>query len=297
MELKHLRSFLVVAEELHFARAAARLGIEQSPLSRQIQDLEADLKVRLFNRTRRATTLTRPGERFVADARRILADVNNSVRSLRVYAVNGEPVRLGLAEAHAGPPFGRLLQLCRIAEPEVGIVLLEHTLAELMAMMLDGGLDAILGPKPAAMLDLASVPAWSERLSAVMPEADGGAAAVWLKSLADRPWIVPDTQAFPSVAEAIETLLTSRGLEPREFVTAATPAALTRLVATGAGIGLLPRSLTCPMDGVVVRPVRDADAISTTWLTILQNTCPLMKRFSALVEIAARERQPPPGEP
>lgn len=63
MELRHLRYFMVVAEELHFAGAATQLGIEQSTLSRQLQDLKA----RLFNRTRRAMTLTKVGKRFIDD--------------------------------------------------------------------------------------------------------------------------------------------------------------------------------------------------------------------------------------
>ncbi|WP_371129901.1 LysR family transcriptional regulator [Phenylobacterium sp.] len=104
MELRHLRYFLAVAEELHFARAAARLGIEQSPLSRQIRDLEMDLRVRLFDRTRRATSLTKAGERFLVDARWILNDVDGSARAARAFENGGQPVRLGLAEWVAPRP-------------------------------------------------------------------------------------------------------------------------------------------------------------------------------------------------
>jgi DNA-binding transcriptional LysR family regulator len=292
MELRHLRSFLVVAEELHFGRAAKRLGIEQSPLSRQIQDLEADLKVRLFNRTRRATTLTKSGERFIADVRRILGDLDSSIRALRVHTASGEPVRLGLAEGGGGLPFGRLVQLCRSAEPEISVVLSERGLAELVGSILTGGLEAILGPKPVDILDLESVPVWSEQLVLVAPESHAGAGAVWLRSLCGQPWILPDSHALPGSALAIEALLTNKELNERALVSATTPAALVRLVAAGAGIGLLPRSLVHSMDGVAIRSVRDPDAISTTYLTVLETSCPLMKRFRDLVENAGLEFQP-----
>ncbi len=103
MELRHLRHFIAVAEELHFARAAERLGMEQSPLSHSIRNLEAELKVSLFHRTTRRTWLTRVGSRFYAEAKRILRDIDAATASLRDE--DGEkPDRLRLALGRTWPP-------------------------------------------------------------------------------------------------------------------------------------------------------------------------------------------------
>lgn len=83
MELRHLRCFLAVAEELHFARAAARLHIEQSPLSRTIKELEEDLGARLFDRNTRSTRLTRAGLALLEHVPRVFAAVTQARDSVR----------------------------------------------------------------------------------------------------------------------------------------------------------------------------------------------------------------------
>jgi DNA-binding transcriptional LysR family regulator len=87
MELRLLRYFIAVAEELHFGRAAARVGIEQSPLSKAITDMERRLGVRLFIRTRRSTQLTYVGETLLPDARRILVEVDQAHRNIKAAAL------------------------------------------------------------------------------------------------------------------------------------------------------------------------------------------------------------------
>lgn len=83
MELRHLRYFAVLAEELNFTRAARRLRISQPPLSAQIKDLEEELGVLLFNRTKRSVALTPAGEKFLREARAILEHVDKATRSLK----------------------------------------------------------------------------------------------------------------------------------------------------------------------------------------------------------------------
>ena len=106
IELRHLRHFVAVAEELHFARAAQRLGIEQSPLSHSIRNLEAELGTKLLQRTTRRTWMTRSGSRFYREAQRILRDVDAAMAAARRNDVDEpEIVRLALGEDLASEPF------------------------------------------------------------------------------------------------------------------------------------------------------------------------------------------------
>lgn len=104
MELRHLRCFIVLAEELHFARAAGRLHIEQSPLSRTIKELEDRLGVRLFNRDRRGTHLTRAGEVFLQDVRRVFLALDQAQESVKAAAAGHFGVlRVAISDGIAQP--------------------------------------------------------------------------------------------------------------------------------------------------------------------------------------------------
>ena len=93
MELRHIRYFVAVAEELHFGRAAIRIGIAQPPLSKQIQQLEDEIGVKLFKRTKRRVSLTHAGKTFLKEARQVLDLSERAVRSAR-RADRGEIGRL-----------------------------------------------------------------------------------------------------------------------------------------------------------------------------------------------------------
>lgn len=298
MELRRLRYFLAVAEELHFARAAARLGIEQSPLSRQIQDLEGRLQVRLFERTRRSTRLTKAGEQFVIDARRILIDVELSVRALRATAVGNQPLKLGLSEGLAGVEFARLLNLCRVAEPPIDVFLAEMSSADLARMILNGGVDALLTPVPVESPDLHCQRAWTEPLLMLIPSASSrDFSHVWMKASSEERWVLPDAVAFPGCAAQIEALLRAKGIRAAARETAATPATLARLVGSGRGIGLLPQSLAVTAGDISHSRLRDADAVLEIWLTVRRNDpSPTLLLLRKLVEAAANEPQPAKSE-
>jgi DNA-binding transcriptional LysR family regulator len=131
MELRHLRYFIAVAEELHFARAAERLHIEQSPLSRAIKDLEHDLDVQLFERTTRSTRLTWAGQVFLDEAKRVLSAVNQAKTSAKAAATGYRgTLRIALSDSIDPLRLAALLAQCREEEPDVEIRLFEVPLAE-----------------------------------------------------------------------------------------------------------------------------------------------------------------------
>ena len=114
MELRHLRCFLAVAEELHFARAAERLHIEQSPLSRAIKELEEELGVALFARTTRSTRLTRAGKLFLDHVPRVFTALQQARDSAKA-AANGfhGQLRIALSDGITPSRLPALLALCR----------------------------------------------------------------------------------------------------------------------------------------------------------------------------------------
>jgi len=131
MELRHLRCFLAVAEELHFSRAADRLHIEPSPLSRVIKELEDDLGLLLFVRNRRRTQLTPAGHVFLQDVRKVLSAVQQARENARTVASGRRGIlRIAVSDGATEPRLSTWLARCREEEPEVEVRIVEVTLAE-----------------------------------------------------------------------------------------------------------------------------------------------------------------------
>lgn len=142
MELRHLRCFLAVAEELHFARAAERLHIEQPPLSRAIKELEEELGVLLFARTSRSTRLTRAGRMFMEHVPRVFIALQQARDSVKA-AANGfqGQFRIALSDGITPSRFSALLARCRQDEPDIEIRLSEVRLSQQIKGLLEDAYD------------------------------------------------------------------------------------------------------------------------------------------------------------
>lgn len=151
MELRHLRYFVAVAEELNFSRAAERLHVSQPPLSRQIQDLEAELKVKLLERDRQSVRLTRAGRVVLVRARRLLGDAEALLNETRrIDRERHEELQIGYAPSPtAGIVSGMLSRYCKLS-PGARITLHDLSPSEIVTGLRARKLDAGLTLRPPA---------------------------------------------------------------------------------------------------------------------------------------------------
>jgi DNA-binding transcriptional LysR family regulator len=269
MELRHLRHFVVVAEELHFARAAERLGMEQSPLSHSIRNLESELGVKLLQRTTRRTWLTRAGARFFAEAVRILERVEAAAAAAQSEA-SDRPSRIsvGLAEHAAGEPFTRFLFELEHRQPPISVDLREVAPAEATCLLSDRVLDLAIVLEQVSVAGLGRVRAWAEPLSLIVPlghplaERDN----VSVREGASEPFIMPHAGVSPGYAEQIEALLVRYNVRPPTRLTAKHQNTMVSFASAGRGLALLPESIAHGLTTVAVLPVAEQDAEVVSWL-------------------------------
>lgn len=138
IELRHFRYFVAVAEELNFSRAAERLHIAQPPLSQQIQSLEAELQVQLFDRTRRPLQLTSAGKAFLEEARSTLAQVEEAVRmTRRIHQGELGHLTIGFSSSIANSILPDILRSFRERYPSIKLILREENSACLIQRLRD----------------------------------------------------------------------------------------------------------------------------------------------------------------
>lgn len=170
MDLRHLRCFIAVAEELHFARAAERLHIEQSPLSRAIKELEEDLGVRLFDRTTRSTRLTRAGQVFLEHVPRVFSALEQASNSIRAVAAGyQDQLRVALSDGITPPRLSALLAQCRQDDPDIEIRLFEIPLSQQIRGLNDELYDVGFAQSADVGDGIVAEAAWSDPLVVVMP--------------------------------------------------------------------------------------------------------------------------------
>ena len=264
-----MRYFIAVAEELHFGRAAERIGIEQSPLSRAIRELEEDLGVRLLARTSRSARMTRAGECFLSDARRILEEVKRSAAAARAVATGlNARVRIGVTPSTAQPRLARLLARSRAEDPEIEFSLSDLSAQQQMRGLREGGLDIGLTCLQVDTDGLRSEPLWRNPLAAVVSPQHRLApeAYVTLAALVREPHLFCN----PELREVWDALRGFHGTALRnhsEHLSVADLPMLLEMVAAGFGVAI---AVAAQLDSLkrldlAVRPLEPAAPPVTTY--------------------------------
>jgi DNA-binding transcriptional LysR family regulator len=248
VELRHLRYFVAVAEELHFRRAAERLYIAQPAVSEQIRKLEAELGVRLFDRAHRGVTLTESGKVLLVEARRVLHGAETAVLAARnARASAGERLRIGYVPDALPASVPRALQHLACAPSRVEIALETGGALRLIHAVRDGRLDAAVVGLPAPTMGLRVTTLGQQSLVAALPAADARSLEtdLTLERLAPERIVLLPREANPALHDAVISLCHRAGLSP-SFVEAAEPRveAVLLAVAAGGGAALLPASVT-----------------------------------------------------
>jgi DNA-binding transcriptional LysR family regulator len=170
VELRHLQYFVAVAEERHFGRAAQRVGIEQSPLSRAIKALERDLGIRLLDRSSRGTGVTPAGEDFLSHARRILAAIEQARSAMQVSArLRAQSFRIGLTPCGGQPKVAELLARARTDASLQEIVVTSASTASICDDITDGILDCGITTEESHPEGIVAHKLWSESLAIALP--------------------------------------------------------------------------------------------------------------------------------
>lgn len=210
MELRHLRYFLAVAEELRFVRAAERLHIEQSPLSRAIKELEEELGVLLFARTTRSTQLTRSGKLFLEHVRRVFTALEQARDSVRA-AANGfhGQLRVALSDGITPSRLPALLAQCRQEEPEVELRFFEIPLSQQIKGLHDDSYDVGFAQSDEVGDGIFALPVWSDPLMVAVPARHPLLAhkRIPLDELLRYPLVLCDPQICEGHAKHVERVL------------------------------------------------------------------------------------------
>ena len=248
MELRHLRYFLAVAEELNFTRAARRLHIAQPPLTQQIKALEAELGVTLIDRSTYHIRLTQAGKVFAAEITRILGDVRNAVLIAKRAArsVTGQ-VRVGLTEsASFNPLVTASFRRFRSALPDVEVSLEERPSTDLAVALREGRIDVAFVRPPLKSVDGLTLHVLQEEdMLAAVPNSHPLAKRkrIDLWELRNEPFILYPRAVRPGLADAVVAACEAAGFKPRVEQYAPQLAATINLVAASLGVSVVPQSM------------------------------------------------------
>lgn len=291
MELRHLRYFQAVAEELSFSKAARRLNIAQPALSRAVQEIERDVGVNLIDRNRRSARLTPAGTVLLQEIALLLDRLEESLRRVRRTAAGEEgELRLGYIGPPTKPFLGRILAEYRRRYPRVSVHLEERTPERVWEMVAKGRLSIGLTRPVLAheALGLQSLLLRQERLCAALPPGHGlcGRASISWRSLAREPLVMLARREGAGSHDAALAACREAKFTPRVSHTPSLIGTVLQYVEAGAGIGIIPESVASEKteSAVELVPLKPTHTVPLVMVWPNDGDDPSVLAFRALVK-------------
>ncbi|MFD6324555.1 LysR family transcriptional regulator [Streptomyces sp. NPDC058442] len=266
MELRQLRSFLVLAEECHFGRAAARLHVAQPALSQQVKQLERELGVTLFNRSTRRVELTEAGRHLTDYARTIVTEEERARIHLRELATgHAGRVSVGFIGTATYDVLPRVARTVRAKLPGITLDLRGEVLTpRLVEGLLSGTFDLAVLRGMVSQENIRTTPLRSEPLVAVLPAHHRLAdrPGIPLEALAGEPFVIHPSQSRSSMYDRVLAACQRAGFRPDPLIEIAETATLVVLVAAGHGVALVPQSVqSLSLEGVTYVPLTGSESV------------------------------------
>ncbi len=299
MELRSLRYFVAVAEERNFTRAAARLGMQQPPLSRQIQQLEEEAGTRLFRRLTRGVELTGAGKLLLQEAREILRQVDHAMTSVRRRArgETGEIKAGTTAGTYFHPLIGAIVREYRKRYPEVVLSPEESNTPLLIARLHAGDIDlAVIRPPISDQRGLALELLLEEDMLVVLPAGHPllGLPSVPLAALAKETFIMTPRALGPGFHDSITEACRRAGFSPIRGQETPHLVASVLMVGAGYGVAIVPHSINrLHIDGTGYVPLEGTGLRAPISLAYRRDDCsPAVRNFVTIARRLARTGVP-----
>lgn len=258
MELKRLRYFTAVAEELHFGRAAERLDMAQPPLSRQIAQLEKDLGVALFDRSRAQIRLTPAGEVLLERSRQILDQLDSAFREVtRIGQGSAGRLRIAFVGSASHGVLPTIIKSYRSHYPDVDLALTAMNNADLERALVQREIDIAVARPSLKGEEFRATMLHREPIVLAMPDNSSlnAKSTIALKDLANETFILYPRRPRPSFADHVLAVLAEEGVTPHDAIFAQDYQTAISLVSVGVGLSIVPESVsTTQRPGVFYRP-------------------------------------------
>jgi DNA-binding transcriptional LysR family regulator len=294
MELRHLRYFVVLAEELHFGRAALRLSITQPPLSFAIRALEQELDAQLFVRDNKSVSLTDAGRAYLLESRAILdrmAHANATARS--IASGKSGRIDIGFTGSMVYREVPQIVSRFFERHPGIEVTLREMASAEQVDAVLHGQLHAAFVNLPLVPEGLQGLALLKDAFVCCLPDSHALAnrKQIDLVEIAGDPFVMFMREISPANYDNVVGVCRQAGFEPEIRFAARQWLTIVALVANGLGVSLVPRSIAqSKIAGTRFVPLRGTEAFSSAYLLWqTENTTPALQHF---LDVAADTLQP-----